>query len=155
MIDEPVGGCVLVRCEAAAAGVLVVDLLLEQHRSLAEQLGEHLDDDAVADQRSERAAVVDEVLAPSDHRAGVGLLEVVESRPVGRRPSFEFVDRAVERRQLFGRQRHGDHQPTAATERFDVDHALHGRPRAPAPHTGATASRRPTRFPRPAPVALV
>ena len=123
MVDEAVGGRVLVRREATTARVLVVDLLLEQHRRLAEQRRQHLDDQPAAHEGAQRLVVRDEVLAPCQHRSRVGLLEMMQTRPLVAGPLFEPADRRVERTELRLAQGARNDQPAVAPERLDVDRA--------------------------------
>jgi hypothetical protein len=121
MVDESVGGCILVRREATATGLFVVDLLLEQHRWLSEQLGEHVDHDAAADELAQDVAVVDELLTPCDHRAGIGLLEVVQPGATVGCPVLQLCDGLVDRSE-FGWVEHARHeQPPIAPVAVDVD----------------------------------
>ncbi len=121
MVDEPIRGGVLVGGEAPAAWLLVVDLLLEQHGRLAEQCCEHLHHDAAADELAEDLAVVDEVLAAGDHRAGIGLLEVVQPGATVGCPVLQLCDGLVDRSE-FGWVEHARHeQPPVASVAVDVD----------------------------------
>ena len=134
MVDEPVGGGVLVRREAAATGLLVVDLLLEQHRRLAEQLAQHVDDEAAADEVVEHRIVVDEVLAARQHGAGVGLFEVVQPGTAVDGPAFQSPHGSVEFVETVAVQRLAHDEPAVAPECVDVERV------EPGGHVGAPSS---------------
>ena len=132
MVDEAVGGRVLVRCEPTTARVLVVDLLLEQHRRLAEQRRQHLDDQPTAHERAQCLVVRDEVLAPCQHRSRVGLFEMMQTRSLVAGPLLEPAEGGVERTELRLAQGARNDQPAVAPECLDVDRAERAG-HAPAP----------------------
>ena len=76
VVDEPVRRGVLMGREPAATGMLVVDLLLEQHDGFADELRQQVGDVA-PDEVVELPVVLGEAFAAGQGRAIVGLLEVV------------------------------------------------------------------------------
>ena len=85
-VDEAVRRRVLVRGVPGAAGQLVVELVLVEHRRLAQQRARGGEQVARAQQRPQARVVGHQVLAAAQRRAVVGQLAVVEpAAPVGPR----------------------------------------------------------------------
>ena len=107
--------------KAATTGMLVVDLLFEQQDWFAEQFAEHSANEAVANECAEHVVVLDEVFAPGQDRAGVGLFEVVQARAIGVSPPRHIAHRSVDRGDFARFDRPAHHEPTLFAKCRHVD----------------------------------